>query len=410
MSIDKVLVITTRLPYPMISGAKIRAFHILQALARRHRITIVSFYASREEEKYFGVFGDMGVNLVPIYNPDIDGAIRFKHIVRSLLSGLPLTVSKYWDKRMADAVCGLIRDSDAVYCEHMHMSPYIMKSNGLVKVLDAHNVETQIGNRLASVESNLLKKIVLALNGKAMERYEKTICAKYDMILSVSRQDQGVLESEFGAKCVRLLENGVDTRYFNAVPVPCSEKPLKLVFVGAMDWFPNSDAVRYFVKKTLPLLRAELPQIEFDIVGKNPPDDIRALSGTAGVRVTGTVDDVRPYVRNSRVVVVPLRIGGGSRLKILEAFSLGVPVVSTTVGCEGIECRDGRELLVADDPKGFASCILRLLRDPSLCAHLADNARRLATGTYSWDVVCSKLPSYFDALQKPVRAGEDTAL
>lgn len=394
-----ILIVTTRLPYPMISGAKIRAFHILKALAERHKVTLISFYGSEDETKDFDIYKTLGVRLIPILNPDIDRQVGLKALSHSLSSGLPLTVSKYIHSAMTEAIAENVRIADVIHCEHVHMAEYLLCIHDKPKVLDAHNVETLIAYRYSRCERSLLKKLVLSLNYRAMRSYEKKVCARFDMTLSVSLEDKQVLESQFGAGCVRLLENGVDVDYFSPVTKHLQDQPKKLVFVGAMDWLPNSDGIKYFVKEVLPIIRQDFPGIKLDVVGKDPPQDILQLSDMDGIRVTGTVDDVRPYVHDSHLYVVPLRFGGGSRLKILEAFSMGKPVVSTSLGCEGIECVNGKDLLVADNPADFAASVVRLLNDPKLCNRLTSNARTLAINTYSWSVICNKLIDYYGELR-----------
>ena len=394
-----ILIVTTRLPYPMISGAKIRAFHILKALAERHKVTLISFYGTEAEEKHFNVYTSLGVKFIPILNPAIDRQVGLKALFHSLSSGLPLTVSKYTHSAMSEAIAENVRTADVIHCEHMHMAEYLLGIHDKPKVLDAHNVETQIAYRYSRCESNMLKKLILSLNYCAMRSYEEKVCAGFDMTLSVSLEDQKVLKNEFGAGCVRLLENGVDVDYFSPVNKNLQDQPKKLVFVGAMDWLPNSDGIKYFVKEILPVIRQDFPGIKLDVVGKDPPLDIRQLSDIDGIRVTGTVDDVRPYVHDSHLYVVPLRFGGGSRLKILEAFSMGKPVVSTSLGCEGIECVNGKDLLVADNPDDFAASVVRLLKDPEICCMLTNNARTLAVNVYSWKVICKKLLNYYDELR-----------
>jgi len=393
-----ILIITTRLPYPMVSGAKIRAYHLLRSLAENHKVTLISFYGSTNEEKHFDVYQSLGVKLVPVLNPGIDRQVGLGELCRSLVSGLPLTVSKYLHEGMKNAIADNISSADILHCEHMHMASYLL-NNDKPKVLDAHNVETQIAERYSRHETNVLKKLILSLNSQAMRRYEKNVCRAFDLVLSVSPQDQQMLKEEFSARCVMLLENGVDVEYFADGKTSPAAEPKKLVFVGAMDWLPNSDGITYFIKDILPLIRRHFPDIRLDIVGKDPPEDVRQFSDIDGIRVTGTVDDVRPFVYDSHVYVVPLRFGGGSRLKILEAFSLGIPVVSTSLGCEGIECSYGKDLLVADDPADFAASVIRLLKYPETCSNLTTNARKLAVNTYSWKVICQKLLSYYGELE-----------
>lgn len=379
----------------MDNGAKIRAFHILKALARKHRVTILSFYGAEAERRHFHVYESLGVKLVPILKPAIDRSVGPKDLLRSLLTSLPLTVSKYHDARMAEEISRHLGEIDALHCEHMHMAQYLFGIDNLPKVLDAHNVESQIAERIAASEKNPLKKLLLRWNFSRMLQFEKRVAADFSMLLSVSSLDLHALETNFQAKRVRLLENGVDVDYFALAPPVKREVRKNLVFVGAMDWLPNSDGVVHFVDAVLPLLKKECPQVQFTVVGKNPPEQIQNLSQIEGVRVTGTVADVRPYLADADVVVVPLRVGGGTRLKILEAFASGRPVISTTLGCEGIECLNGEHLVIADNPADFAASVLRVLRDPDFSGVLTQNARKLVLQKYSWDVICDKLDRFY---------------
>jgi glycosyltransferase involved in cell wall biosynthesis len=217
------------------------------------------------------------------------------------------------------------------------------------------------------------------------------------LTLAVSEQDRDWYIHEYLAKNAQILENGVDLDYFQKAPPGIAER-LKLVFVGMMGWMPNSDGIKYFVSEILPRIRKEFPDIEIDIVGKDPPEDIVKLSEMPGIRVTGTVDDVRPFVWGAQVYVVPLRFGGGTRLKILEAFAMHKPVVSTSLGCEGIECRNGKELIIADSPSDFADAVILLLHDPAKREALSSNALQLVEATYGWQRLGDKLLHYYDEL------------
>ena len=398
----KILIISTRLPYPQDSGAKIRAFQLLKALVASHEVTLLTFYGSPEEEEHFAVLAKMGVKVVPILFPRIDVPVRLREIVSGCFSRVPFTVGKYRDRRMAEAVAVLTPGHDVIYCEHMHMAQYLSAFDGKLKVLDAHNVEAQIAERLAKIETNPVKKLLLAWNHRAMSRYEGEICRMFDLILAVSEQDRAFYRDVYQAPNAVLLENGVDLDYFHK-PLQQHEERVKLVFVGTMGWMPNSDGVKFFVSEVLPLIRADFPEVEVDIVGKNPPADVRRLAEVPGVHVTGTIDDVRPYVWSSQVVVVPLRFGGGTRLKILEAFAMWKPVVSTTLGCEGIACTHDKDILIADSAGDFAAAVLRLLRDAELQNRLSQNAFQLVERDYSWLNLGSKLLSYFENLEGMVR-------
>ncbi|MBN2654305.1 MAG: glycosyltransferase [Nitrospirae bacterium] len=394
----KILILSARLPYPQNTGAKIRAFQIMKALAKKHQVTLLTFYGDASEEKHFSVFEEMGVKLVPLLRPDIDKPIGAAHVVRGIISGLPYTVVKYQDARMSGMLKNLLLEHDAVHCEHMHMATYLDGVKNKLKILDGHNVEAQIAERLVPLEKNSLKKFLLFINHKAMYRFERNICLSFNLVLAVSEQDSDWYKNVYGACNVRVLENGVDLDYFHKAPDGISER-IKLVFVGMMGWMPNSDGSKYFVSEILPLIKNRYPDVVVDLVGKDPPESVLKLKDVKGVNVTGMVDDVRPYVWDSQVYIVPLRFGGGTRLKILEAFAMNKPVVSTSLGCEGIMGKNENELLIADSPLEFADAVTRLLSDRELREKLAANAARLAASKYSWKSLGDKLLLFYKELK-----------
>ena len=198
-----------------------------------------------------------------------------------------------------------------------------------------------------------------------------------------------------------VIPNGVDLEFFSPLAQPAPRQ--HLVFTGSMDWRPNQDAARYFAHEILPLLRQVRPELECTFVGRSPPPDIQSLAAVPGFKLTGTVEDVRPYVERAAVYVVPLRIGGGSRLKILEALAMGRPVVSTTVGAEGLDVVNERHLLLADDPASFAKAVLRALDDRELCERLVAQGRRLVEQHYGWDALAEQFSGF---IQEVVEGSE----
>jgi glycosyltransferase involved in cell wall biosynthesis len=209
---------------------------------------------------------------------------------------------------------------------------------------------------------------------RRMVRFEGEACRRFDEVIAVSTSDAEALRKAYGLSRVSVVETGVDLEYFTR-PAGVATAPREIVFLGSMDWMPNQDAVRFFVSDILPRVRASVPDAVFRIVGRNPPAPIRALADAErGIEVTGSVPDVRPYLTRAAVCVVPLRVGGGTRLKIYEAMAMEVPVVSTRIGMEGLPVTDGRELLVADTPEDFAGAVVRLLEQPALRSALAAQA------------------------------------
>jgi glycosyltransferase involved in cell wall biosynthesis len=255
--------------------------------------------------------------------------------------------------------------------------------------MSAHNVETDIWQRYYETEVNWLKRWYIGEQWRKVRKFEIEALRWVEGVLAVSEQDRARLAASRPGLRTAVIPNGVDVGYFRPAPQPAGRQ--HLVFTGSMDWRPNQDAARYFARQILPLLRQENPDIECTFVGRDPPADIRALATIAGMRITGTVDDVRPYVERAAVYVVPLRIGGGSRLKILEAMAMGRAVVSTTVGAEGLDVVHDRHVLLADDPREFAESVLQLLGDPDRCQRLAAEGRRLVEQRYEWGALSDEL-------------------
>jgi glycosyltransferase involved in cell wall biosynthesis len=252
-------------------------------------------------------------------------------------------------------------------------------------VLFEHNVEYMIWKRLHEVEKRAGRRALLALEWRKMRQYEAKACARAGVTVAVSEADRVLLAANAPGADIRAIGTGVDTAYFH--PNGAVETPATLVFTGSMDWYPNEDAVLYFIAAILPELRREVPGLSLAVVGRDPSDRLRAACTVAGVHVTGTVADVRPYVAEAAVYVVPLRIGGGTRLKIFEALAMGKAVVSTEVGAEGLPIVPGQHFLQAETPADFAQAVIGLLKDPGRRRSLGAAGRRLVEERYSWTQV-----------------------
>jgi glycosyltransferase involved in cell wall biosynthesis len=252
-------------------------------------------------------------------------------------------------------------------------------------VLFEHNVEYMIWKRLHEVEKRPWRRALLALEWRKMRQYEAKACARADLTVAVSEADRALLADNAPGADIRAIGTGVDTAYFH--PNGAVETPATLVFTGSMDWYPNEDAILYFMAEILPQLRREVPGLSLAVVGRDPSDRLRAACAGVGVHVTGTVADVRPYVAEAAVYVVPLRIGGGTRLKIFEALAMGKAVVSTGVGAEGLPIVPGQHFLQAETPADFAQAVIGLLKDTGRRRSLGAAGRRLVEERYSWTQV-----------------------
>jgi len=227
---------------------------------------------------------------------------------------------------------------------------------------------------------------------RRMHRYEGRTLGRFDAVLAVSDADRQTFTRLYPDAVrgpVHIVPTGVDTDFFKPSVSPA--RATQLVFTGSMDWLPNEDAMRYFCRSILPLVRAEEPEAGLSIVGRAPTPAVQSLAAEPGVEVTGRVDDVRPFMEQAAVYIVPLRIGGGTRLKIFEAMAMGKAVVSTTVGAEGLPVVNGEHLLLADEPRSFARAIVRLIRDQDQRERLGDAARRLVLARYDWSAVAGAL-------------------
>lgn len=400
-----ILFVTPRIPYPPDTGAKVRTFNLLrQANIEGNNVTMLSFLYSTEEEQYLKHINEMGVKVITLPGKD---RITLKAAFFSLLKRMPVTVVKYYNKEMAEALIRLIREEniDLVYFDHIHLGQYARFCNGVPYVIDEHNVESLILKRLSERKSNFFKKIAFRDQFNKMVSLESKICSdKNSRIFVVSEEDKINLEQLCKNKVkAEIIPNGVDTEYFKAPSDQVTTSPEEdaLVFVGSMDWLPNTDAVEYFYKDILPLIWNKKPELKFYIVGKKPSLSIQRLNKIdQRIIVTGSLDDVRPVIGKAKVFVVPLRIGGGTRLKILEALAMGKAVVSTSIGAEGILVVDGKHLLIGDVPQAFADKVVAFLEDDFLCRRLGEEGRKLVVENYDWKIIGAKLNGVYQAVVK----------
>jgi sugar transferase (PEP-CTERM/EpsH1 system associated) len=305
-----------------------------------------------------------------------------------LLDPQPYAVGKYRSRAFRTRVRDLMatEDFDLVISDFLPPVVNLPARLRCPSALFTHNVEADIWRRHADVATSALARHLLRVQHARMLRFERHALERFDAVLAVSDQDRDTFARLYGdtlTRPVHVVPTGVDTEYFSPAPEPPAEAP-ELVFTGSMDWLPNEDAMVFFCASILPLIRRRVPDVRLTIVGRSPTPVVAKLADAAGVRVTGRVDDVRPYMRDGAVYVVPLRIGGGTRLKIFEAMAMGKAVVSTAIGAEGLPVRDGEHLLLTDDPAAFADAVVRLLHDRDARARIGAAARSLVAEHYDW--------------------------
>ena len=384
----RILWVKTELLHPVDKGGKIRTYHMLKHLMRDHHVTYLSLDDGPADQEQRRLSREYCHELVTIHHRTQEKfTLRFYgELAINLLSGIPYAVRKYQSPQMEIEIRRRIADGkhDIVVCDFLAPSINLPDFLGCPSVLFQHNVEAMIWKRHYEVSRNLLSKAYLYLQWQKMKRLERRECQKYDRVVAVSSNDRLIFETEYGVSALSDVPTGVDFEFFTRGDVE-RVLPNSLVFTGSMDWLPNEDAICYFSEAILPRVQRQIADVSLTIVGRNPSPRVLDLSRThKSIQVAGRVEDVRPYMERAAVYIVPIRIGGGTRLKIYEAMSLKMPIVSTTVGAEGLPLESGRELLIADTADEFAGAIIRVLRDHELAKRLGHDAALAVRERFGW--------------------------
>lgn len=385
------ILLTLRQPLvPADTGGKVRSLNILSRLAKRASIHAISFAdpvcdagAIVEMKHLFDGYTSVAWSEAKKYSPAFYGGIA-----ASQFGAWPYFLSKCNRPEFITAVQALEnrRRFDLVFCDFLHTAAPLTNWRFRPKVVFEHNVEYLLRKRKWHVESNPIRKWVLKNEWMKTQAIETEVCRNCDHVLTVSPDDKDTMTREFGVSHVSVLPTGVDTEYF--APLSSGSIPGRLVFVGSMDWDPNEDGIAWFLNNVYSRIRSAAPNSSLVVVGRNPSANLRRIaSDYPDVELTDRVSDVRPYLSEAEVVIVPLRVGGGTRIKIPEAMAMAKAIVSTTIGAEGLPFRSGRELCIADRPGDFAEAVIMLLHDRPLRNSIAVAARRVVVERHSWDAV-----------------------
>lgn len=393
----KILWVNPSFLHPTTRGGQIRTLEILKRLHQRNEV----HYAAYDREDAPGGpdrADEYSTRSYPVQHriPEKTSPAFALQLAANLFSPLPLAVSRYKSRPMRDLITRLIAKEcfDSIVCDFLFPAPNFPALNNCV--LFQHNVETMIWQRHYETASDSARRLLFKTQADRMFRYENEVCRKVRHVIAVSDSDAQRMKEMFGISEVSSTPTGVDTEYFR--PPEEETRSTDIVFLGSMDWMPNIDGVLWFVKEVLPRIKAQRPETTVAIVGRKPTAPVLDLAKRdPAITVTGTVPDVRPYLWKSRVCVVPLRVGGGTRLKIYEAMAAKVPVVSTTVGAEGLAAENTRELLIADTAGNFACATLSLLSSPEKGSQLADAAWRMVSTRFSWETVTDQFESILRA-------------
>lgn len=379
----KVLLVSAWFPYPPDNGSRIRVYNLIRALSRRHKVYLVSLLQDDSVRENARHLGDI-CEVVSLHESAWFSPKGIKAIV-GFFSSRPRSAVCTYDWRIRKAVEDAV-DSiapDVVIASTLGVVEYIPCKTGLPAVLEQHNCEYAVLRRAANRMSGLLKRARYAAGWKKFAKWEAMICRCYDCVVMVSDEDRRMmLQAAPDLADVRVVPNGVDVERYT--PESYDPDVGILLYNGALTYGANLDAVRYYASEVYPILEREIPGVRLLVTGRTTGVDLRGVGDCPGIELVGYVDDIRDVLRRAGACVVPLREGGGSRLKILEAMAAGVPVVSTSMGAEGIDALHGEHLLIADTPDEFAHAIVQVLQDQSLRTRLASAARSLVERRYSW--------------------------
>ncbi|HLL71057.1 MAG TPA: glycosyltransferase [Pyrinomonadaceae bacterium] len=405
----EILWLKTGLLHPVDTGGKIRTYHMLKELKREHRITYLTLddgAAGAEARERASEYCHELVS-VPHRTREKFSAGFYVELGENLFSSLPYFMKKYESAGMRREIEERMRARkfDVLVCDFLVPSINMPERVPSATVLFQHNVEAMIWRRHYEVQTNPLKKLYLYGQWRKARAFEREACARFDQVVAVSREDAETMRRDYGVEAVADVPTGVDTDFFRPRGNEAIE-PHAMVFTGSMDWLPNEDAIRYFTEEIMPRIRAAVPDATLTVVGRNPYPSLLELSRRdPSIIVTGRVEDVRPYMERAPVYVVPLRVGGGTRLKIYEAMAMEKAIVSTRVGAEGLPVEDGVELLLADAPEDFAAACVRLMRDGEAARELGARAGRTVREKFGWAGVATK---FTELCERAVRVHDGT--
>lgn len=378
---------------PADTGGKIRSLQIFSRLAQRHEVHAISLADPAREHEGIAAMHAMFASYTAVpwrENAKYSAGFYFD-LLANQFRELPYFIAKCCRPEFARAMEAIARlhSVDLVVCDFLQTATAALQLPIRPRVVFEHNVEFLLRKRQWETESSPLRKWLFAHEWKRTRRIEEQICRSYDSVIAVSDEDRAVLEESFGIRGVSTIPTGVDADYFK--PMDLEQKRGLLAFVGSMDWFPNEDGMLWFLHEIYPLVRQAVPWAQCRIIGRNPSPAFKAAAAEfPGVELTGRVPDVRPKLAEAEAVIVPLRVGGGTRVKIPEAMAMAKAVVSTTIGAEGLPFANGREISIADDRADFAAAVTKLLLEAGRRSEMERAARERVSRDLGWDSVVNR--------------------
>ena len=395
----KILFLSPTVPFPLTDGGRIRVFNLLKQIAAKSDVTLLALETQPTDAEGVAQLQQLGIQVHLVPNAPTLPRVSLGTLLKAFLKRQPITVARYdlpaYRQKFRELVAP--ETFDLVHYEMFHTAQFHTETR-LPGVLSQQNVDSAIWRRLCGETDNPFYKFAYWTQQLAFQRYERVLSPKFDAVTCTSDIDAIVFQRHCAKGGIEIIPNGVDVAHYQ--PDFTSEVPAHLIYIGSMDWYPNEDAVGFFADEVLPRIQANVPDVRFSIVGGNPSARVQKLAEREGVVVTGRVPEIKPYFAEATVFVVPLRIGSGTRLKILEALAMGKAIVSTSVGAEGLDLKDGEEIFIADEPAAFADAVTRLLTDTSLRRRVGENGRARVEQDYDWRSIGEKLHTLYESLIK----------
>lgn len=379
----KILYLSAWFPYPPDNGARIRAYYLMKSLAEKHDVYLISLLQDDSDPVNADKLSSV-CKVVSLHRSNWfrGGSLKsflgyFSRVPRSVVETFNLEVIR----SVREAIDTI--NPNVIIASSLGVAAYIPHDVNIATVLDEHNCEFGILKRSVETASGCIRRFRAELTWKKAMQWEKSICRRFDAVTIVSERDkQMLLKACPSLSAVHVVPNGVDTELYSHVKY--NPRPAILIYNGALTYGANLDAIRFYISEIYPILRKTIPAVKLVVTGRTSGVDLTGIADCSGIELTGYVEDIRTVLESSAACIIPLRQGGGTRLKILEAMAAGVPVVSTSIGAEGIEAVPGKHLLIADEPFEFANVVGQVLGDDSLNRNLRTAARDLVEEKYSW--------------------------
>jgi len=398
----RILLLTPQRPYPPHQGTTLRNYNLIKELSKRHNVCVLTFLEPDQDPQEPGPLVDLCEWIEAVPAPQRSNRQRLRQLITTRRPDMSW---RLWSPELNERLVARLQDEpfDIVEIEGIEMAPYLPTIEAirpkLFVIYDAHNAEWILQKRACLTDlknpARWPAAIYSWIQWHRLRRYEGTLMSRVDHTIAMSAQDKVALRDLMFDAPISVIPNGVDLKayhHFSGLPIYHD-----LLFTGKMDFRPNVDAVLWFGLEVLPLIQAQRPGTTFAVVGQRPHPRLDVLRDKPGITITGYVNDVRPYIAGTTVYVAPLRVGGGTRLKLLEAMTMGKAIISTALGAEGFPVGDGQELMLADEPDIFAEKVIELLSNPGRRRELGDKGQAFAYANYGWDKLVPQLEKVYEA-------------